>query len=293
MPRTVTEPDPVTAPQAGWLDRRRAEGPLCLAHRGGAALFPENTLEGFQRVVELGATFIETDLRLSRDGTLVLCHDGEVSRTTNGSGRVADLSLAELRALDAGYRFSKNGRDYPFRGQGVRVMTFDEVETLPKEVAFNVDIKIDAPNICELLCEGIERHQLQDRIVVASESFHRLERFRRLAEERFGTRSVSIAGQSRVRPRVHTSAARREVIGALLRSRFGEQTGSLPVFDALQIPPRAYGLSLVTPSLVRWAHRHGVQVHVWTINDADTMRALLETPGVDGIVSDRPDLFPA
>ena len=96
-----------------------SDSPLGFAHRGGAALFPENTLPAFQHALELGCRYLETDVHLSRDGVIVVAHDERVDRTTDGSGRVSEMTLAELRRFDAGYRFSPNGRNYPWRAKGL------------------------------------------------------------------------------------------------------------------------------------------------------------------------------
>lgn len=107
--------------------------PRLFAHRGASEQAPENTLAAFERAVALGASYLETDARLTRDGEVVLLHDADVERTTDGSGRIDELDLAELRRLDAGHRFSPDGgRSFPFRGSGVRVPRLAELlETLP------------------------------------------------------------------------------------------------------------------------------------------------------------------
>ncbi|HMA22440.1 MAG TPA: glycerophosphodiester phosphodiesterase family protein, partial [Gemmatimonadaceae bacterium] len=93
---------------------------LVIAHRGTSAHFPENTAAAFDHAVSLGVDAIEFDLRISRDGAVVVIHDPTVDRTTDGTGAVAELSLAELKRLDAGARFTRDGRTFPWRGQGLR-----------------------------------------------------------------------------------------------------------------------------------------------------------------------------
>jgi glycerophosphoryl diester phosphodiesterase len=117
--------------------------PWVIAHRGASGLAPENTLTAFILAVEQGAHGIECDLRLTRDGHVVICHDASVQRTTNGHGLVHEHTLAELRLLDAGYAFTTDrGASYPFRGLGLRVPTFEELlAALPNHVVINAEIK--------------------------------------------------------------------------------------------------------------------------------------------------------
>jgi glycerophosphoryl diester phosphodiesterase len=249
------------------------DAPLLFAHRGGAALFPENTLDAFRGALELGIPFLETDVHLSRDGVLVVHHDATVNRTTNGSGKVADLTLSELRKLDAGYRFSPGGGAFPFRGKGLTIPTLEEAFALSPTVRFNVELKTAGRAAAHALWSFIEAGELHDRILVAAEVHATIRRFRRLSRER-----------------VATSASHREALAFLAATRL-HLDGVLPVaFDALQIPVRHRGVRVLDRRLVQAAHRHGVQVHAWTIDDPAEMRELLAL-GVDGLMSDRPDLL--
>ena len=122
---------------------RFAEQPLVIAHRGGKGLWPENSLFAFERASALGVDMLEMDLHLSSDGELVVIHNPTLDRTTNGDGPVAARSLAQLQALDAGYRWSADGgQSHPYRGQGVRIPTFTEVEG-------GVQLDIDFVFCCE------------------------------------------------------------------------------------------------------------------------------------------------
>ena len=246
--------------------------PLTFAHRGGAGLWPENTLEAFRGAIELGCSHLETDVRMTRDGELVVFHDESLERTTDGHGRVAAHTLAQLRRLDAGYRFSPDGKSFPRRGQGLVIPTLAEVVALSPSVRFNVEIKERGPfDLPRALLAFIERHGLADRIVVAAERHELMREFRRL-------------GQGRIA----TSASRRECLHFWLASRLG-LTGFLRLpYQALQIPVRAGNLTVVTPALLDAAHREGIAVHVWTIDERAEMLRLLDL-GVDGLMSDHPD----
>lgn len=246
--------------------------PLTFAHRGGAGLWPENTLEAFRGAIELGCTHVETDVRMTRDGEIVVFHDENLERTTNGTGRVSAHTLAQLRRLDAGYRFSPQAGGFPRRGQGVVIPTLAELVALSDSVRFNVEIKERGPfDLPRALFGFIERHGIGDRIVVAAERHELMTAFRRLSQGR-----------------IATSASRRECQQFWFASRL-RATGFLRLpYQALQIPVRAGNLTVVTPELLDAAHRDGLAVHVWTIDDEAEMLRLLDL-GVDGLMSDHPD----
>lgn len=248
--------------------------PLAFAHRGGASLWPENTLVAFQGAVDLGYRYLETDLHATRDGFLVCCHDPTVDRTTDGSGAISSLTLAELKRLDAGYRFSPDGgRTFPFRGKGVTIPALAEVvEALP-DACLNVELKQVEPPIVEAVAALIEERSLHDRILAASFKDRVIRDFRR-----------------RAGPAVATSAATFEALRFWLASRLGLAPLLRPAYQALQVPVRQGELTIVDRRFVRAAHRAGLQVHVWTIDEPEEMRRLLDL-GVDGLMSDRPDLL--
>ena len=180
--------------------RGDAGRPLVIAHRGGAGLWPENTLYAFERAAALGVDVIETDVRVTADGELVVFHDEGVERTTDGAGRVGSLTLAELKRLDAAYRFSPDGgRSFPLRGSGVTIPTLREVFTSLPRMRFNIEPKHAAPSLAVPLCRLIREHGMADRVLVASFSGAVLAEFRREC------------------PEVATSAATGEVASFLAR----------------------------------------------------------------------------
>lgn len=246
--------------------------PVAFAHRGGAALFPENTQLAFERALELGASALELDVHSTKDGHLVVLHDPTLDRTTNGSGPVSSLSLRELERLDAGYRFSPDGgASFPFRGQGLTVPTFESVVRALPEAKFNVELK--APGLGPLLLDVAKRFALAPRLLVAAHAHAVMMDFRRLA------------------PSVATSASRREALEFRARTGLGRPLPT-PAFRALQVPPSYWRLPVLTRTTVAAAHRLGVRVHAWTIDAPQQMRELLDL-GVDGIMTDRPDVLVA
>ncbi len=244
--------------------------PLVIGHRGAAGVAPENTLESFRRGVADGASIVETDLHATRDGALVLLHDDDGARTTDGAGRIADLPLAEARRLDAGHRFEANG-SFPWRGRGLRIPTLEEAfEALPG-VRFNIEIKEEAPGVAERTLETIARAGRTERTLLAAEKDAIMATIRE-AVARTGIR-VAIGA----------------CVGDVVRCIRAALDGSAPPpgVMALQIPADFGGKPIVTPELMRFAHANDIQVHVWTINDPAQMQELLAL-GVDGIISDHP-----
>lgn len=248
----------------------RAPGPLTFAHRGGAACWPENTLEAFAGGIAAGCRYIETDVHMTRDGHIVCLHDHRVDRTTDGHGNVWEHSLAELRRLDAGHRFVAADGSAPFRGKGITIPTLDEALALDPTVRFNLEIKQANPPMTEALWRFIEARGVHDRVLVASEQDELVRAFRNLA-----------------RGSVASSAGKREIFAFWLAARAGASAW-LPIeFEALQVPIRYRSLQVVEPRFVAAAHARGLHVHVWTVDHVETMRELIEL-GVDGIMTDQP-----
>jgi glycerophosphoryl diester phosphodiesterase len=258
-------------PKRPFLEGAR---PLAFAHRGGAKLWPENTMVAFQGAVQLGYRYLETDLRTTRDGIMVTIHDETLERISDSSGPVHALTLAELKRLDAGYRFSLDGgQTFPFRGKGVTVPTLAEVTQAFPDICLNLDIKQKEPPLVEALATFIEEQDAHDRILVGSFHDRILKEFRR----RTGGRVATSAGSGEARLFWLASSLR---LTRFLR----------PAYDALQVPARQGPLSVVDRRFVQAAHRLGIQVHVWTVDESEEMPRLLNL-GVDGLMSDRPDLL--
>lgn len=259
---------PHTAHDSDELKRRR---PLVMAHRGGAGLWPENTMYAFSHAVEMGVDVLEIDMHSTADGALVIIHDHTVERTTNGTGRVNSLTLAQLKALDAGYHWS-NGQDgrFPFRGQGITVPTLQEVFKAFPNMRFNIDIKQEQPSLVRPFCRMIRESGMTGKVMVASFKPEVLDEFRRECTE------------------VATSASAADVRAFLSLTAAQPGAAHVPVAQALQVPEYAGGLRVLTREFVEAAHQRHLQVHAWTINDEAAMRRLLDL-GVDGIITDFPD----
>jgi glycerophosphoryl diester phosphodiesterase len=245
------------------------EHPVRLAHRGSTVLWPENTLEAFGNAAALGYRYVETDVRATRDGVVVVFHDADLDRLTNGAGRVADWDWEDLRLLDAAYHFAPAG-GYPRRGTGARIPTLDEALSTFPDLSFNLDFK--ATRIEWALFDVIARRGRHDTTLVGSFRERTVRRFRRVSR---GT--------------VATAAGPSEAIAMWGASRAGRHVRAPAA--AYQLPERA-GPIRVDRRLVDACHEAGSQVHVWTVNEPGRMHRLLDL-GVDGIVTDRPDLLNA
>jgi len=230
-----------------------------IAHRGASGHAPENTMAAFRRAVELGARFIETDLQITRDARVVAIHDFTLDRTTSGKGQVHMLTLEQIRALDAGAWFGGSGAG-SFTGE--RVPTLEEILNFAKEhdVIFYLEIKSGpAWGIEHAVVAALRDQNESARVVILSfdpatlESVHRLD-------------STMMTGFLCEHPS-------NDLVERTVRA------------GARQLVARG---DLITPVVVEAAHHAGLQVVVWTINEPEQMRRLIEA-GVDGIISDYPD----
>jgi glycerophosphoryl diester phosphodiesterase len=248
-----------------------AAQPLVIAHRGGKGLWPENSLFAFERASDLGVDMLEMDLHLSSDGELVVIHDSTLDRTTNGEGPVAARSLAQLQALDAGYRWSADGgQSHPYRGQGVRIPTFTEVLERFPSIAKVIEIKVPDVGMEAKLCDTLTAHQQRDKVIVGSFYDRSLQLFREQC------------------PGVATSAGPGSVRLLLALNWIGLGSVLSPSYQALQIPEAHSGLAIASRSLLQTAGQRGLNVQLWTINEQPDMRRLLDL-GADALITDYPD----
>ena len=245
--------------------------PLVIAHRGGAGISPENTLFAFKRAADLGVDVIEMDVRATSDGVLVVIHDADVSRTTDGSGKVSEITFEQLKKLNAGYRFSPDGgKTFPFRESGITIPTLHEVFTTLPKMKFNIEPKQQTPTIVKPLCRLVRDQKMINSVVVGSFNQTIIDEFRRECVE------------------VATSASPSEASKFLSFYKTGLSESFSPSMHALQIPESIAGLQVITKEFIRAAHERNLKIHVWTVNNAAAMKRLLEM-GVDGIMTDYPD----
>lgn len=244
--------------------------PRLFAHRGASAQAPENTLEAFRIAWKNGAPYFELDVHLTADGHLVVIHDGSVSRTTGRRGRVENMSLEDLRGLDAGHHYtSDHGRTFPYRGCGLTIPTFEEVLEAFPEARLNIEIKRSREGITKAVAQTIHRFEATDRVIIAARDHEILEQFRPMNGG------------------VLTGFSKKEVREFLVRLWEGDLGDYRPPGVALQVP-EYFGLRRVlSPAVVEAAHRFDVEVHVWIVNEPADITRLLDW-GVNGIMTDDP-----
>ena len=260
------------APQHPYYDKD-VDYPLVIAHQGGDGLWPGDTMFAFQKAVDLGVDVLEMDLHITKDRVLVLMHDETIDRTTDGSGEIESMTLAELRKLDAGYDWTPDeGATYPYRGQGITVPALEEVFQAFPDMRMTIEIKKTTVSMTASLCRLIRQYGMQDKVLVASFHDEQMRTFRELC------------------PQVATSSARAETtIFVLLAKGF---LGGLysPKFHSLEVPEESSGITVMTRTFVTAAHERNLAVEPWTIDDPEQMKLYIEW-GVDGIITDRPDLM--
>jgi len=257
---------PVAAPSAPAGAAPAAPGWLVIAHRGGAGLAPENTLASFRNGIALGAGVIEMDAHLSRDGAVVVIHDPTLERTTDGKGRVADRSLAELQALNAAARFG-DGR---YARQAVPA--FADVLDLLRGNTVRAEVEIKVPPQGRYAgIEALMAGMLAERGLIGRVSFSSFD---------FGV----LADVKRADARVQTVA--------LMTSDFFRR---VPVDMPAQVVAAAHAAGAIavnkdylTAPMVQEAHARGMQAEVWTVDSEAEMRQFIAM-GVDGIITNRPD----
>lgn len=246
--------------------------PMVIAHRGGSALAPENTLAAFDRARDLGADAIELDVHRSRDGHLVVSHDPTVDRMTDGTGAIAELTLDALRALDAGFTFTSDGGEgFPFRGRGVGLPLLPEVLERYDTLRVSIELKVDDIETAEGLLRCVREADAEARVCVGS------------------FEDAPIRWLRREAPGIATHATASEVRRYLTRRALGLGWTARTPASVFTVPETAGSRRVVSPRVVRALRRRGVDVHVWCVNEADTMRRLLSW-GVRGIVTARPDV---
>ncbi|MFD2042920.1 glycerophosphodiester phosphodiesterase [Ornithinibacillus salinisoli] len=252
--------------------------PLVIAHQGGEHLAPSSTLEAFRNAKELGVDVIEFDVHMTKDGHLVAIHDPTVDRTTNGEGRVNDMTLEEVQSLDAATYFKDLNGENSYHDQGVYIPTVEEIFEAIPDMRWNIEIKdSNDPElyrpIGEKLWDTIQQYGLEENVLIAS-----------FDQEIIDMVLDITNGEALV------SGGRKEVTKYVAFHKFLLNGLYWPSVEAVQIPTQEDNFDLMDRKLLHGADRIGLDVHYWTINDKEMMDELLEL-GADGIITDRPDLL--
>ena len=230
----------------------------------------------FEHAVQIGADVLEMDAHITKDGQIVLMHDEKVDRTTEGTGLIEDMTLEDLRQLDAAYKWSNDdGKTFPYRGQGIQVPTLEELLQKFPDMRYVIEIKLTQNPIDKPLCDLIRKYNMQDKVVIASFHDEAMRRFRETC------------------PEVATSASRGEVTKFVLLGKILLSGLIMPQYESIQPPydpQESMNIPIMTRRFIREAHAKNIAVEPWTVDDPELMKQYIEW-GVDGIMTDRPDLM--
>jgi glycerophosphoryl diester phosphodiesterase len=250
--------------------------PLVIAHQGGDGLWPGNTMYAFENAVDLGVDVLEMDAHITKDGHIVLMHDEEVNRTTDGIGLVEDMTLDALKQLDGAYKWSNDeGKTFPYRRKGIQVPTLEEVFLKFSQMRYVIEIKLTKIPIAKPLCDLLRKHEMQDKVMIASFHDQAMQNFRETC------------------PEVATSASRTEVRNFVILGKAFLSGFVAPQYQSIQPPydpKESMNIPIMTKRFIQEAHAKNIKVEPWTVDDPKLMKQYIEW-GVDGIMTDRPDLM--
>ena len=266
FPRLTTPGPPTTRVPARnpW----RTGHTLVLPHGGGDGLYPEDTMLAYEATMAMGADAVDVDLRLSFDGVVVAIHDPTVTRTTGAKGNVGSMTLAELQRLDAGFTFTRNGKQ-PFRGKGVRIPSLEEILKRFPGTLLSIDLKDESIAMNAPVCAVLRRYHRSTDVFVGSNGDAQILAFRKTC------------------PGIATSATMVDVYASQAARKSNDPTFKP---DALvdQPPYRIGQRTLVDKEGLAFAHSHGIAILTWVVNDEKDMKTLIDL-GVDGIYTSYPD----
>ena len=256
------------------------ERALIIAHRGGADIFPENTMVAFEGVAMIGVDMLEMDFQLTSDNRLITMHDDTVDRTTNGTGAVIDMTLEEILNLDASAKFSNLTGGNPWNGSHLPPVTIEDIldrfMDSPHRLSLEIKNEGEAGEIsADIMFQEIKNRGMEERIEVGSFHIESIQAFREISGGTIATSGV----ESEIRKCI--------LIPMLQLDRWWLDPGQVSI---LQIPTEGGGFDLATEGVVNRAHQHGQAVQYWTINDREMMEHLVDI-GADGIMTDDPILL--
>jgi glycerophosphoryl diester phosphodiesterase len=265
--------NPKTPPTQYYMN---APQTLVIAHQGGDGVWPGDTMFAFEKAVEIGSDVLEMDAHITKDGQIVLMHNETVDDTTDGTGLIEEMTLAELRELDAAHDWSIDGdKTFPYRGQGIQIPTLDELFQKFPQIRYLIEIKLTENPIDKPLCELIRNHGMEQKVIIGSFHDEAMKNFRATC------------------PEVATSASRTEVRNYVLLGKVFLWGFVIPGYQTIQPPydpEESLGIPIMTERFIRESHAKNIRVEPWTVNDPALMKQYIEW-GVDGIITDRPDLL--
>lgn len=254
----------------------RCDKVLNIAHRGGRLIRPEHTLLAYDQALLDGTDILELDIHETSDGEIVVMHDDDVDRTTDCTGAIKEMTFAEIRQCDAGFGLEVDG-GYPYAGMGLVVPTLQEVFDRYPDTAFVIEIKQESPSMVDHFVDVVREYEATDKIIGSAFSDGVLAELRAAAPEIASNMGVNETLQfwgKSFQPLEPDYVAPGEFAQVPTQYNVGDR-----IVDVLH------------PGFVPRAHELGMYVHIWTINDEEEMRFLIETYGVDGIMTDDPPLL--
>lgn len=268
-------PDQQLLPENTWIIEPGSR-PMVIAHGGAKLLFPENTWVAFDSCFALGVDVFEMDLRMTKDSVIVTHHDAEIDLTSNGSGKIADLTLSELQNLNFGYHFTNLDGDMPYKNKKAEIATLDGLFKKYGQMKMIIEIKDDGEwgkTAAEKVYQLIVENNMKSRVIVASFHDEIINYFLKISNSE-----------------IPVSAPEHEAVKFALTAKSFTGFTFVPEAVAIQIPLKSSGLNLGTRRIINSCHHHNMAIHYWTINDKEEMRGLIEK-GADGLITDRPDIM--
>ena len=256
----------------------RCDKVLNIAHGGGLLIRPDHTILAYDQALEDGADMLELDIHETRDNVIVVMHDETVDDTTNCTGLIKEKTFAELLECDAGYKWTQDGGEtYPYRDMGLVVPSLEEVLERYPDTPVNIEIKQSEPSLVDGLVDLVRQYEFEDKMVGASFSDDILAELRVAA------------------PEIATSLGQGESTDYWYKSLVPIDPEYDPAGEFLQLPVE-YNIEgtvveVLHPGFVPRVEELDMYLHIWTVNDEDEMRWLIEVQGVHGIMTDDPPLL--
>ena len=246
--------------------------PIKIAHRGGMALYPENTLEAFHRSVDnYKVEMLEMDLQITKDEKVIVLHDETIDRTSNGTGKTIDLSYEKITEFDAGFHFKDEKGEFSFRGKGVKIPLFEEVLKQLPNTYLNIELKGNNPHLIEKIVPLITKYNAEDKVIIGSGNY--------LQNRRIQSHFPNCCH--------YLSEPEIYLFGIIGSCGLGREYWKK--FQVAEVPLNYHGFH-VYPLIKKAAHKMKTPVFVWVVNDKQTYHKLM-MDGVVGIMTDHPDLF--
>ncbi|MCP3941400.1 MAG: glycerophosphodiester phosphodiesterase [Desulfobacteraceae bacterium] len=259
----VIGPPALCIGQSSFLD---CPCPQILAHRGDSGNYPESTEPAFTSALEKGTDILELDVHLSFDDEIIVSHDADTSVVTGDTRKIEDMTLEQIKELDAGYTFTLDEQTYPYRGIGLKILTLQEIIDYYPDVRISIELKDNSKLLAQKTWELIQLNKIEDIVLVASQHTKAMNEYRSLSNHA-----------------TLTGGTIEEISRASIAWAFGFGWTINPEYDVVHLPAK-----IITQPFVNFFQSRGITVHPWTVNQTSKMHSLLDDE-VDGIIGDYPE----